>query len=932
MRVIAYIPGDAMSLTDEGLACAMTVNENLHSLGLTLTPRDIASLAVSPSRMTLYQDTALLLPEVKADPMYPDFPRQVLEISEAQFRFHQAMHYFSTYGMDICFGIHVDKGWLPEVGSTLKTEKDERLLDYTVVELVPCQEICAFALERILGRRERMTLPEQELVLLAARQVPPETFRSIKVRFKENIQLLFSDIVEKYSSEEARMVLSGLCQHTGDVLKNIRVLMKERRYHLHTREKRLFVKLLESYPVSDLKENLIRSAKERERNLAVLDHLDYNQYSRSPLHAKAVSDLRDGKLQSWESRMKKLLAEHDEKALSFAAARPGTMVRMVSWLLELGYDEEAITQALCKNAASLSAQTLVKLVGSLRKESEEELLAEEKQMILQAETKCQQELYLANEDGYRNRYIQEKNSRYWNFQNALESIREKKHREIEPLESIVLDYEARKQKLLEEIRDMVEFHNSERKRSIRSLEALLKDTKEKLQTYQAMVRYRDRVLEAGADPMDSTAILAGKQAEYALKRISSLSGKTARLEEKLSSLKEETLTCERDVLHTLRPDLKQKELEQEWASRLEEARAPIVRIQESKRAEEHQIQLAYEENERRQEEKFQKYLKKMQSLWGSSCKKIFQRQEKEKKAIHDLYRKRILRLKTAPARKRIFSRALLAHFQTIQTPIKGKRIFLDEGRFDLALSVLELNAKSEDSTYIRSGFSWKIPPEAKTIRFFVYWNDRERVDIDLHAGGAMSFTGPKGEPLMKEVYIGWNRDFRMNGIAHSGDITHSDAAEYIDVPVDCGVRYMFLNINLFSGKDSLKNVEECFVGLMAVKNTRQNVKHYSHENCFFTHEIHQDCRRLYYGYIDLEKGIVRFIGKPNFEGYYSTFKLEDPDQCFSVQEYLQLLIEGQGAVLVPREEAEVVLTMEKSSDPNAICLADENFFLDSVSK
>ena len=52
------------------------------------------------------------------------------------------------------------------------------------------------------------------------------------------------------------------CQHTGDVWKCIDYVLKSREnYHLRTSEKRILVKVLESYDIKDFRANLILSNK-----------------------------------------------------------------------------------------------------------------------------------------------------------------------------------------------------------------------------------------------------------------------------------------------------------------------------------------------------------------------------------------------------------------------------------------------------------------------------------------------------------------------------------------------------------------------------------------------------------------------------------------------------------------------------------------------
>ena len=268
LRLAAYTPGaeDDPKLTDEMLAQAVTVNEELINLGFTLKPKDLAALAGSPSLTGFAKHFRSLLPNVSAPPMYPDFPLQVMGMSEAEFRLHQIVHYFSTYGFEQLLGSEVKRGWLPDVTATEKTESDDTLLRAKVLELVPEDEAPLTALTRIMQKRERLTLPGQELTVEALPYLEPEDIAGLKVPFKENLAVLFDAIlrtgpeVGKTPGDAAdRRVLlwRQICQHTGDVMKSTGAVLPMHRYHFRTSEKRAIVKLLESYPVADFKANLV---------------------------------------------------------------------------------------------------------------------------------------------------------------------------------------------------------------------------------------------------------------------------------------------------------------------------------------------------------------------------------------------------------------------------------------------------------------------------------------------------------------------------------------------------------------------------------------------------------------------------------------------------------------------------------------------------
>lgn len=97
---LAAVSFDTAPLTEENMVKAMTVNTELRALGYTLSAADIVALAKSADADGLPERVRSYIGDVKAKPMYPDFPSQVMEMDEAVFRFHQLVHYFSTYGIE----------------------------------------------------------------------------------------------------------------------------------------------------------------------------------------------------------------------------------------------------------------------------------------------------------------------------------------------------------------------------------------------------------------------------------------------------------------------------------------------------------------------------------------------------------------------------------------------------------------------------------------------------------------------------------------------------------------------------------------------------------------------------------------------------------------------------------------------------------------
>ena len=652
LRFVTYEKGNT-ELTEERMVKAITLNENLQSLGYVLPPEDIAAIAVSPSLDGFYGKVCGMMDKVKAKPMYPGFPQQVMEIDEAVFRFHQMVHYFSTYGMELLFGVETTHGWLPcKPDDSKKIPEQKMVLKAKTIRLLPMEDYYITPLRMILSRKERMTLPEREIVSEAITHVSPEQAADIRVGFKENMNALYKIVFDMSDKDSSFAILRALCQHTGDVLRCIVVLLGKNKYHFRTSQKRFLVKLLESYPAKDLRANLILSGKGAERNILLLNYLDYSIYSRSSEHMDAVDALRDGKLRSWESIAKSMLSSGDDGALDFIATRPGMMLRMAAWLLRLGYAPGDIKDRLSDKASALSMQTLVTNLNYFGKLTEEE----------RADT-------------------------------------------------------------------------------------------------------------------------------------------------------------------------------------------------------------------------------------GT------------------LYK--------------IFEDLLSTGMKDLETVLRGKKVMFKMDDFDLKHSELHCSDKSAEGGFIRSGIAYRIPEHIKRLRFFVYWNDKQRVDVDLHAG----YTDLAGN----DYSIGWNTNFRDDGVVFSGDITHSNAAEYIDIDLTAPIDKVFTNIHLFSGKDDFSKVDTCYVGMMAVPDGNTNGQEkalYSEANCFFRHNLRQKCSTVNYGYIDVQNRCLIFDGAPRGWDFNWYSGVEHRHGLLSLERYLELLINAQDAALCDNEEdADVILVMGKAKTEKEVSLVDANFFL-----
>lgn len=875
LRMVTYQPGNPSDMTDEMLCRAVTLNENIHSLGYALRPGDMMRLAASPSLNSFFDHLKGIVPHVKAKPMYPEFPQQVMNMTEAEFRLHQAIHYFSTYGLEELLGVKVSSGWLPTSNHPERTEKDKRLMACRIIELVVEQDAPAEVLRILLGRRERLTNPELELVLECAPLCTLQQLQGIKVRFKENIELLFPMLMKQQDREAALHSLRIICAHTGDVLENAKKYLFMNRYHLRSSDKKLLVKLLESYPVKNLRLNLMQSLHLRERNLLVLQHLDYNRFSRSEAHREAVRALRNDELPSWRAIGEALLRERSPEALTHFAQRPGYMVRMLNRLLSLEYSAEDIIQALAPRSGVISGHLALKTLQTLMKRSAE-LEQEHRKAVANCEYRFQFEkrMLLPSHSLEERKISLQVQNRKEEATNTF--LRDPSHK--------IRVEEFRQVKALEKVMNLKqnELH------SIKKTLATLDDCRNK--------RNRMRLYQNAGHAMDINLLYCLLDKDVAQKLRHHATELSAEVSE--MRVQVEAMTAAATAETKRRTEITIAEVKCRYAQMIEEInsweqqeRAKLQALINSERA-------AYPER-----------LSALETHWNEVLQSLEDTYQREKHATQfDMQSAQILH------------ELLRLHFAHVVTPLHGKKVFIDMDEFDLKHSVLETEDRSKDGGYIRSGIAYRIPKQAKYVRFFVYWNDRKRIDIDLHAGG-VTLEG-------QSLHIGWNSDFCRDGVVHSGDITHSNAAEFIDIDLSAPISEIYTNVHLFNSW-SFKNVDTCYVGMMAVDKNGQTVRHYNPENCFFTHRLTQGTDNLHYGFIDVQNRYVRFVGQQNESGWSSRPSVETEQMMFSLDEYLDIVFEGQHVQIVENEaDADVILSMGKPPLSNGMSLADYNFFLE----
>ena len=412
------------AVEDKDMAWAVTAATNLEGSGYALSQPSILTLAAChraladlaqgsaflplgadlASQLNPLADLRRLVPDVTVAPMYPDFPTQVMEIPEAQFRYDQMCHYLSTYGVEALAGalgldVTVSEGWMPDAEATPKTVADETLVAPKVLHLlVTVEDLRAVVAER-LTRATRMHEAEIETTLLvfADSALDGTSTAFPKIGFHENMMELIRLAAQRDSATLER-ACAALAQHPGDLLKAImQVLETNPAKHLTTRQKKGFCRAFERFGAKFIARNIADAG--RTERLAP-NYLSVARFG-GPHLREAVRLVESGEVRPWASELEAHWNEVDEQCdpqrrrevaellegchregmmlsdnlkgledtwrslLAHYGERPGVLLRSLSRLMKAGCPDYLMTDELALHTSSYSLPTLVGTVTAM---------------------------------------------------------------------------------------------------------------------------------------------------------------------------------------------------------------------------------------------------------------------------------------------------------------------------------------------------------------------------------------------------------------------------------------------------------------------------------------------------------------------------------------------------------------------------------------
>ncbi len=345
-----------------------TVQKNLESLGFLLAEDVVKGLKeMSPIQVNAFYQR--LVKELRAmvgahrpfEPMYPNFPAQVMEMTEAELYFNAILHYWTLK--------------LPET----EAEEREPLKDKPKLRLIRLgtREDFEGVFTLLVRSKSPFSPQDQEDVKWFVAQYRDGIKRLLpdQIPCKENLAYLGAELIRNTSDADA--VLGSHLKTATDVLR-LAVAMSGGDVSLATAtpkfgkfrraERALLLGWVER--ASNRTEDMLRW---KPRWVRLGERLHPGEYAnRFPLTAAAFDVIRnDRPFESFNSRVEKGLLRRDAAAvLDLLDARPGELARRLDHLARTAPDAGAIVTRFNERAEKVSTPVLLQVLTHFRHRDE----------------------------------------------------------------------------------------------------------------------------------------------------------------------------------------------------------------------------------------------------------------------------------------------------------------------------------------------------------------------------------------------------------------------------------------------------------------------------------------------------------------------------------------------------------------------------------
>lgn len=336
-----------------------TLLKNIESLGYTFSKEaiDVLKTFSKEDLANFEKNTVKILKKmvganVKYKPMYPNFPEQVMEASEAELYINAIIHYL-TLGE-----------WLPEYKEKAKVKIKDKLT-LKVIKL-GTKDNFREIFTNLVGSKVSVSATDKEDITWFVKQFPERVISLLpeKIANKENLgfvigllkdyKLLTNEVISKYFKTATDVLRLITALSTGDVS-----LSENTKFKRFSRpDRQLFLSMLENCG------NAEDMLKYKYRWLRIGEILHPGEYRlKYPKAFTLFRALRDGeKIATFNSQFEKCISEQKLIDISkLAKTRPGEFARRLDWMFRTFGRNQQIINAFSSVAEKVSTTVLLQV-------------------------------------------------------------------------------------------------------------------------------------------------------------------------------------------------------------------------------------------------------------------------------------------------------------------------------------------------------------------------------------------------------------------------------------------------------------------------------------------------------------------------------------------------------------------------------------------
>lgn len=349
-------------------AVLATMLKNIESLGFTFSPALLEQLGtLDEAQITeFYGHTVDCLRKMvganrEFAPMYPNFPKQVMDMSEAELYFNAIMHYTGDL-LGVRILPNYEKKKRPPLADKLKLK---------VIDLGTEEELTSLC-AKLIGANSSISDGDKADVSWFIKRYKDnlEAVLPAEIPFKENLSYV-TMLLMKYT-DSAELVLTRYFKTATDVLRlavalsdgDVSLAKADKFKSFKRSERRLMLSLIER--IKNPKEDMLRYKK---RWLRLGERLHPGEFKkRFPKTADAFDALRKNKpISTFNSQVE--AAIRDEKiadALDLLQKRPGELARRLDHFIRLSKEPSEVSAIFAGVAAKVSTPVLLQVMAHFR--------------------------------------------------------------------------------------------------------------------------------------------------------------------------------------------------------------------------------------------------------------------------------------------------------------------------------------------------------------------------------------------------------------------------------------------------------------------------------------------------------------------------------------------------------------------------------------